>query len=546
MRWLPPAASTLFCLIGGCGLLLPASDHQGGSPTGQRDGSVELDAGDGDGGGHGDGDGDGDSDGGGQEDAGLCDVDRDGHRAGGACGGDDCDDSRGDVHPGALPICGDGLVNDCKFRGEEALAAQLTGMETKDGELGIVPPRKLAVVPSPLGVRTLAIAMAPQGNEGGGIWIAHLAGQAALERVPALMYASGDAPVQFADVALPEPALPFRDVTTLALGAGEGDDRVDFALFAAQPFDGDGDATPDTSGWAGTLGPAPNAGTIHELSAGTAATIFPRAVIAGGSLQYPQHYIARFEARTSGNAHFMTAFRDGEPGSDREVPTDARGIVASRGLVDAVATRGAHLLLHEPGDANAYVWPYVANPGGLVAFNLSTQLETEVTGAPGFAYLGRESSQDQYALLAAGRGEVVAAVVSCARDNPGACTLALGGTTVRIPLDHPEDEARAVTASTLRESALVAVLTRVLPNSSSREHLDLTLLALSGIMRTFTVFPQGFAGTQRRVLDAQIASMRSALSEGGSATTIGYAALVENDDAQDELYYGMLRACDAR
>jgi hypothetical protein len=59
------------------------------------------------------------------------------------------------------------------------------------------------------------------------------------------------------------------------------------------------------------------------------------------------------------------------------------------------------------------------------------------------------------------------------------------------------------------------------------------------------VFPEGFAGTGRRVLDAQIASMRSALSSGGSATTIGYAALVESS-GQDELYYGMLRACDAR
>ena len=531
-------------LLGGCSLVLSPSDHQGGSRAPRHDASVELDAG-GDAGADG-GSGEAERDASAQHDGGRCDLDGDGHRAQGACGGDDCDDSRKDVHPGALPLCGDGVVNDCAFRGEEALAAQLTGMQTQDGELGIVPASMVGSVPSPSGPRTLAIAMAPEGSQGGGIWIAQIAGQAALEPMPALVHASGDAPQEFEPVALPSPSVAFRDVTTIALGAGEGESSVTFGVFAAQPFDGNGDDTPDTSGWVGTVGPGRNAGTIHEVNPGEPATFFPRAVISGGSLQYPPHYIARFEARTSDNAHYMGAFRDGDASSYRAVPTDSQGIVASHGLVDVVATRGAHLLLHEPGSAKAYVWPHVANPGGLVAFNLSTQLHTQVTGAPGFAYLGRESSQDQYALLAAGRGEIVAAVISCPRDNPGACTLALGGTTISIPLAHVEDEARSVAATTLRESALVAALSRILPNSSSHEHLDLTLLALSGVMRTFTVLPEGFAGAGRRVLDAQIASMRSALSNGGSATTIGYAALVENDASEDELYYGMLRACDAR
>lgn len=42
---------------------------------------------------------------------GDCDRDRDGHRAR-ACGGDDCDDTRGDVHPGASEWC-DGVDEDC-------------------------------------------------------------------------------------------------------------------------------------------------------------------------------------------------------------------------------------------------------------------------------------------------------------------------------------------------------------------------------------------------------------------------------------------------
>lgn len=42
---------------------------------------------------------------------GDCDRDRDGHRAR-ACGGDDCDDTRGDVHPGASEWC-DGVDGDC-------------------------------------------------------------------------------------------------------------------------------------------------------------------------------------------------------------------------------------------------------------------------------------------------------------------------------------------------------------------------------------------------------------------------------------------------
>jgi hypothetical protein len=233
--------------------------------------------------------------------------------------------------------------------------------------------------------------------------------------------------------------------------------------------------------------------------------------------------------------------------SYRAVATDSVGIKATHGLVEAVATRGPHMMLYEPGGTKAYLWPQVANPGGLITFNLTTQFGTTVTGAPGFTYLGRKSDQDQYALLAAGRGKVVAADISCARDKPQNCTLALGGTTVSIPLAHVEDEARQVVATTLRESAFVAALTRVLPNDSSNEHLELTLLALSGVMRTFVAFPEGFAGAGgKRVLDVQIASMRSALSKGGSATSVGYAALVENDSNQDELHYGMLRACDAR
>jgi hypothetical protein len=528
------ALLALLPLLGGCTLLLSSSDHQGGAPAAQPDAAAPGDA------------GSDASDGGGDDhDAGACDLDRDGHRAtGAACGGDDCDDSRDDVHPGALPICADGVVNDCSFRGEEALAAQLTGTETESGELGIVPPRLLGKVTSPGGVRTLAIAMASAASQGGGIWLAHLAAQDG-ERIPRLLHGSGDRPAELTDVSFPVPVAAFRDVTAVALGAGDSQATADFGVFASQPFDSDGDSLPDTRGWMGTLGPARAAGAIESLAPfGEPATYFPRAVVAGGSLQYAQHHLALLEAR--GTSHFMTAFRAGDASAHQEVRTDGQSIVARGGRIEAVGTRGAHLLLYEPGSSRANVWAYAANPGPLPVFNLSTLLGGAVTGTPGFAYLGRQSSQDQYALLAAGRGKVVAAVVSCPRDAPGSCALALDGTTLTIPLEHLEDEARAVAATTMRESALVAALTRVLANDSSDEHLDLTLLGLTGVMRTFTVFPAGFAGAGKRVLDAQIAAMRSALSRGGSATTIGYAALAHDDLGQDELHYGLMRACDAR
>jgi uncharacterized protein (TIGR03382 family) len=45
-------------------------------------------------------------------DFGGCDLDLDGH-ASETVGGDDCDDERSDVHPGAEEFCGDGLDQDC-------------------------------------------------------------------------------------------------------------------------------------------------------------------------------------------------------------------------------------------------------------------------------------------------------------------------------------------------------------------------------------------------------------------------------------------------
>jgi hypothetical protein len=66
-------------------------------------------------------------------DAGACDVDGDGHIALG-CGGDDCDDGRAEVYPGAPPICGSGRAESCGGDGLAPLLA-LLGAE----ELGPLP-----------------------------------------------------------------------------------------------------------------------------------------------------------------------------------------------------------------------------------------------------------------------------------------------------------------------------------------------------------------------------------------------------------------------
>jgi hypothetical protein len=516
--------------LGACTLLLDASGHQGGAP---REPDAALD------GASGDAAADGSV-------GGPCDEDEDGHRAEGDCGGDDCDDGRKDVHPGAMPLCGDGVVNDCAFRGDAALAMQIMGSDDDDGELGIVPPALLAHVLSPAGVRTLAIAMAPAGDGGGGIWIAHLVGQPGRERLPALLHAAGDAPAAFTSQSFPAPAVPFHDVTTVALGTGEGESGAQFALFAGKPFDSDTDSVADTSGWVGTLGPAASAGTIEVIAPGTStqAKFSPRAVISGGSVVYAEHYTSLFEARTP-SSHFMGAFLGADTNSYRDVRTDDQNIVAAGGIVEAAGTRGPHLLLHEPGSAEAYLWGYLGDTA-LMRFALSPLLATEVTGRPGIAYLGQMSNVDSYALLAAGRGKLAAALIECPESDPGACALGVNGTTFEIPLANNRDEALAVSATTMRESSLVAALTRIRPSGRADEHLDLVLLGLRGVLRQFTVLPEGFASPDRRVLDAQLASMRSKLTSGHTATTIGYAALLESDNDEDELYYGLLRACDER
>jgi hypothetical protein len=60
-----------------------------------------------------------------------CDLDGDGYISVECEGGDDCDDSAKQVHPGAEEICGDGIDNDCSGQGSNQ--CQLSGVRKVDG-----------------------------------------------------------------------------------------------------------------------------------------------------------------------------------------------------------------------------------------------------------------------------------------------------------------------------------------------------------------------------------------------------------------------------
>jgi hypothetical protein len=181
--WMVGVAS----VMGGCTLLFGADEHQGGAADGGTDSGVDDQGG---------GDGSLDE---GMDLADRCeddpDADDDGHNAV-ECGGDDCDDSRDDVFPGAPEVCGNGVNEEC---GDAALRQLLGGEATVTQH----EPRSLFSLASPsVGGTPVVVPMAMASTTQGGGWFvaATISGSSGTNNLAALSAPASD-PTTYTQIA---------------------------------------------------------------------------------------------------------------------------------------------------------------------------------------------------------------------------------------------------------------------------------------------------------------------------------------------------------
>lgn len=159
--WMVGVAS----VMGGCTLLFGADEHQGGGTDSGVDDQGSVDEG--------------------MDLADRCeadpDADDDGHNAA-ECGGDDCDDSRDDVFPGAPEVCGNGVNERC---GD----AELNGLLGSSTTVTQHEPRTLFSLVSPTvdgSPVTVPMAMASTTQGGGWFVAATVSGSSSTNNLAAL------------------------------------------------------------------------------------------------------------------------------------------------------------------------------------------------------------------------------------------------------------------------------------------------------------------------------------------------------------------------
>jgi hypothetical protein len=319
-------------LVGACSLVLGTDEHQGGVIDGGEEGGVDA--------------------------ASACaldpDVDDDSHDAI-ACGGDDCDDTDFEVHPGAPNICGNGkdeICGDAPLRTLFGLDSSVTPIAARtlftidppelEGDTTFVAPLSLAATPSGVG------------------WFA----LTTLERndpdtlnTPIVLRATVDAPASFTQISNYIQAPPtFANLVGIALardGTGGGAPEMDIVLVHREP---DGF---DVLGYFGEIQTPGTDIAITSLGAMTTTenVVFRPGAFMTGGVQPPQWVVG--EVGAAALADRLNSCRQGSPASCAAT-SSTLGALPTTTPVVATGSPSGHVFMRS-ADGALVVWNPIEN-----------------------------------------------------------------------------------------------------------------------------------------------------------------------------------------